>query len=270
MDQNKPTEPSTGDLPPAAASAKPVRLASLRRDPKGWLILLLGLGAPLAFVVAAAGGGIGLWGWQAGLGAIPWILLAALLTLILAIIFIVLDRRKARKTRWPLLGIGIVGTLGFLGFMIPYATAILTLPAIHDITTDMTNPPAFTALAAAREAAPNAVAYPGAETAQQQQAAYPMLQPVTLAAPIEDVSTAVRNLIISRGWELAADNPTSFEATATTRWFGFKDDVAIRLIDTSDGVRIDMRSASRLGKSDLGTNAERIQAFLEDLQNNVQ
>lgn len=141
-----------------------------------------------------------------------------------------------------------------------------TVPPIHDITTDMNNPPAFTALAAAREAAPNAVAYPGADTAQQQQAAYPMLQPLTLTAPIGTVRIATRNLISARGWELAAENPTSFEATATTRWFGFKDDVVIRLTDTSDGVRVDMRSASRLGKSDLGTNAERIQTFLEDLQ----
>ena len=141
-----------------------------------------------------------------------------------------------------------------------------TVPPIHDITTDMNNPPAFTALAAAREAAPNALAYPGADTAQQQQAAYPMLKPIMLTAPIAQIRTAARDLISARGWELAAENPTSFEATATTRWFGFKDDVVIRLTETGDGVRVDMRSASRLGKSDLGTNAERIQTFLDDLQ----
>jgi uncharacterized protein (DUF1499 family) len=90
------------------------------------------------------------------------------------------------------------------------------------------------------------------------------------------VETAARNLITARSWQLAKISPTTLEATAvaleataTTRWFGFKDDVVIRLTDTSDGVRVDMRSASRLGKSDLGTNAERIQDFLEDLQHAV-
>jgi len=144
-----------------------------------------------------------------------------------------------------------------------------TVPPIHDITTDMDNPPAFVALARAREAAPNAVDYPGIETARQQRASYPMLQPLTLAAPMAQVEAAARNLITARSWQLAKISPTTLEATATTRWFGFKDDVVIRLTDTSDGVRVDMRSASRLGKSDLGTNAERIQDFLEDLQHAV-
>ncbi|MEH6355625.1 MAG: DUF1499 domain-containing protein [Marinobacter sp.] len=144
-----------------------------------------------------------------------------------------------------------------------------TVPPIHDITTDMDNPPAFVALARAREAAPNAVDYPGIDTARQQRAAYPMLAPITLTVPIEQVQTATRDLIAARGWQLAEASPTTLEATATTRWFGFKDDVVIRLTDTSNGVLVDMRSASRLGKSDLGTNAERIQDFLEDLQRAV-
>lgn len=141
-----------------------------------------------------------------------------------------------------------------------------SVPPIHDITTDMTNPPAFTLLASAREEAPNAVEYPGAETARQQQAAYPQLKPITLDMPLASAMNAAKATVQNRGWEIAGVTNNTLEATATTPWFGFKDDVAIRMKQTEAGVLVDMRSASRLGKSDLGTNAERIQAFLEDLQ----
>ncbi|SHK61343.1 Protein of unknown function [Marinobacter antarcticus] len=140
-----------------------------------------------------------------------------------------------------------------------------SVPPIHDITTDMENPPAFTALAAAREEAPNEVDYPGAETARQQQAAYPKLKPIIIDMPMASAMAAAKATIQARGWEIAGTTANTIEATATTRWFGFKDDVAIRMTETETGVRVDMRSASRVGKSDLGTNAERIQVFLEDL-----
>lgn len=140
-----------------------------------------------------------------------------------------------------------------------------SVPPIHDITTDMSNPPAFTLLAPARREAPNAVDYPGAETASQQEAAYPQLTSVTLNMPLARAMEVAKAIVQKRGWEIAGVTNTTLEATATTRWFGFKDDVAIRMTQTDTDVLVDMRSASRLGKSDLGTNAERIQAFLEDL-----
>jgi len=140
-----------------------------------------------------------------------------------------------------------------------------SVPPIHDITTDMNNPPAFTVLAAAREEAPNAVDYPGAETARQQKVAYPELKPITLDMPMARAMDAAKATVQARGWELAGTTESTLEATATTRWFGFKDDVVVRMTETQSGVQVDMRSASRVGKSDLGVNAERIQAFLEDL-----
>ena len=140
-----------------------------------------------------------------------------------------------------------------------------SVPPIHDITTDMENPPVFTLLASAREEAPNAVDYPGAETARQQQMAYPYLKPITLNMPMPRAMDAAKATVQARGWEIAGSTGNTLEATATTRWFGFKDDVAIRMTETPNGVQVDMRSASRVGKSDLGINAERIQDFLEDL-----
>lgn len=141
-----------------------------------------------------------------------------------------------------------------------------TVPPIHDITTDTTNPPAFETLAPARKAAPNAVDYPGEATARQQQRAYPQLGPLTLKLPLAQVRALAESTARDQGWEIASVNDHRIEATAATRWFGFKDDVVVRLTETSQGVRVDVRSASRLGKSDLGTNAARIQTYLEALE----
>jgi uncharacterized protein (DUF1499 family) len=144
-----------------------------------------------------------------------------------------------------------------------------TVPPIHDITTDPDDPPAFVALAQARARAPNAVAYPGAETARQQRAAYPEIRPLLLAAPLPRVREVAREVVRASGWELVAATDTTLEATDTTPWFGFKDDVVIRLRQTADGVRVDLRSASRVGRSDVGTNAARIRVYLEALAREV-
>ncbi|MBS9403593.1 DUF1499 domain-containing protein [Halomonas sp. TRM85114] len=145
-----------------------------------------------------------------------------------------------------------------------------SVPPIHDITTDTNDPPAFETLAAAREAAPNAVAYPGEATARQQRESYPDIQSWEIDAPLPHVLEAAEAEAREAGWEIASVTDDTIEATATTTWFGFKDDVVIRLSETSDGVRVDMRSASRLGGSDVGTNAARIRAYLAALAQRVE
>lgn len=144
-----------------------------------------------------------------------------------------------------------------------------SVPPIHDITTDTQDPPVFEALVDARDAAPNAVDYPGEATARQQRDAYPGVRPLFLDAPPADILAAAEAEARDAGWDVAALDDTRLEATATTTWFGFKDDVIIRLSETPDGVRVDMRSASRLGSSDVGTNAARIRAFLTALEARV-
>ncbi len=139
-------------------------------------------------------------------------------------------------------------------------------PVIHDITTDTQNPPAFVALREAREAAPNAVDYPGEATARQQQAAYPQIQPLQVEADATTVLAAVQAEVEAAGWQIADISSDQLEATATTRWFGFEDDVVIRLTELASGTQVDMRSASRLGASDVGTNALRIETFMADLR----
>jgi uncharacterized protein (DUF1499 family) len=240
-----------------------------------WPVLCASL-AVIALIAAstlmAASGPAFRMDWIALGDAFSWLRLGAQLAAVAAILGILTIIVAGLYKRWGTVLTGAVAAvvaIALIAMPVQMKQRAQTVPPIHDITTDMDNPPAFVALAGAREEAPNAVDYPGFETARQQQAAYPMLQPITLTVPMARVQTATRDLIAARDWQLVGASPTTLEATATTRWFGFKDDVVIRLTDTSDGVRVDMRSASRLGKSDLGTNAERIQDFLEDLQSAV-
>ncbi|PCM46144.1 DUF1499 domain-containing protein [Marinobacter sp. ANT_B65] len=175
---------------------------------------------------------------------------------------------SGRSRRWRPAIVGLLVSVAVF-FMIAVPMEMKhkaqTVPPIHDITTDVETPPAFTLLAAARKEAPNEVEYPGAETARLQQAAYPQLKSITLDVSLASAMDSAKALIQARGWELAGATANTLEATATTSWFGFKDDVVIRMTETGSGIQVDMRSASRVGKSDLGANAGRIQAFLDDL-----
>ncbi len=142
-------------------------------------------------------------------------------------------------------------------------------PPIHDITTDTEDPPAFEALADAREAAPNAVDYPGETVARQQREAYPDIQPIDLDMSRDSALSVAEAAALDLGWELVSVTAGRIEATDTTTWFGFKDDVVIRLTETDDGVRVDVRSASRMGRGDVGTNAARIRKYREALERRV-
>ena len=139
-----------------------------------------------------------------------------------------------------------------------------SVPPIHDISTDTGNPPAFSALVAARADAMNPVAYAGDETADAQRSAYPDIQPlvfadVTPARALEAAEAAARKL----GWDpiIVSASDGRLEATDTTFWFGYKDDVVVRVTAEGDGARVDVRSKSRVGQSDLGTNAQRVRDF---------
>lgn len=146
-------------------------------------------------------------------------------------------------------------------------------PPIHDITTDLDNPPAFDKVVALREAdgAQNPPEYAGPETAAQQQAAFPDLETLRLERPRDEVFAAAEAAARSLGWEVVAADAAlgRIEATETTTWFRFRDDVVIRISATGDAVAVDVRSKSRVGMGDMGANAARIRAFLEALQSEL-
>jgi hypothetical protein len=138
------------------------------------------------------------------------------------------------------------------------------VPPIHDITTDTDMPPAFVALAAKRVAAPNGLEYGGAEVAAAQKRAYPDL--VTLYSPLSpDVMFArAEKAARESGWQVADADSSQLriEAVDTTLLYGFKDDIVVRIRSDAGGSRLDVRSASRVGRSDLGANAARIRKYL--------
>jgi uncharacterized protein (DUF1499 family) len=138
---------------------------------------------------------------------------------------------------------------------------------IHDITTDTETPPVFVAILPLRAGAPNTAEYGGPEIAAQQRAGYPDLGPLTLPVPTAQAFTRALTVAREMGWEIVASeaNEGRIEATATTFWFGFKDDVVIRVTPSGSGSRIDVRSVSRVGRSDVGTNAKRITDYLSRL-----
>ena len=155
--------------------------------------------------------------------------------------------------------------IGGITFAIPYQwqRTARTVPRIHDITTDTTDPPTFVAVVPLRAKAPNKLDY-SQDVARQQREGYPDLGPRTLKLPREQAFQRALEAARNAGWEIVAADQSAgrIEATDTTRFFGFKDDVVIRLTPQGDATRVDVRSVSRVGGSDVGTNARRIREYL--------
>lgn len=230
------------------------------------LPLILAMAALFLLLLSGLGVRADLWPFRTGFTLLR---IAAWGGLIAAICAVVLVWPK-REDRRAVLGLVAAAAIGSLVAFVPWRQLqqARALPMIHDISTDLDDPPAFVAIAPLRAGAPNPAAWAGDETAQAQRQAYPAIVPLQLNTTPDTAFARARALIEHRGWTLvAADSATGrLEATATTFWFGFKDDVVLRLRATPDGgTRVDMRSKSRLGKSDVGANARRIAAFLQDL-----
>lgn len=179
-----------------------------------------------------------------------------------------LVRVRSPQARWRCLVALVIAAPAFLG---PWSMKHVAgqVPPIHDISTDLGDPPALRAAARLRGPGAHSVAYPGGKVAEQQRRAYPDIQPVRLEEPagaaFDDALAAARGM----GWRIVARDRDAgrIEAVATTLWWGFKDDVAVRVRSAEGGgSRIDVRSASRVGVSDLGKNAERIRAFEKRLK----
>ena len=187
--------------------------------------------------------------------------IAALILLVLQIIF---------KRKTVTLGSTIMALLlSTIAIAIPLSMLNKgkSVPPIHDISTDLVNPPEFVAIAPLRADAPNPVEYAGVEVATQQRAAYPELQTLNYTQSKSELVEATKQAIDHLGWQLVnidADQGI-VEATDRTMWFGFKDDVIVRITDNGSKRLVDIRSKSRVGGSDLGKNAERIHGFIEEL-----
>lgn len=145
-------------------------------------------------------------------------------------------------------------------------------PLIHDITTDFDNPPLFVKALELRSEQENNTDYDRETLIDIQKNAYPEIAPLSVQMDSEEVFLKAVEIVEHRGWEIVAKDEGFFviEAVVRSSFFGFADDVVIRISKSDEGSRIDMRSSSRVGQGDFSANAKRIQNFLSDLDQATQ
>ncbi|MFK7956372.1 MAG: DUF1499 domain-containing protein [Lysobacterales bacterium] len=231
------------------------------------LTFLLGLLA--AVTLALTGPAYKQGWWDVGMvffKVYPGIVYGAMGALVLGLVALV-ARWRSGKGSIVLALLGMVLAGGAASVPIGIKSKASKLPLIHDITTNTTNPPEYVSIAPLRKDAPNPVSYAGEEIATQQRDAYPDIQTIKIREPVDQVFAAAQSVAAELGWTVhaAVASEGRIEATDTTPWFGFADDVVIRISEGSSVTLVDVRSKSRVGLSDIGANAERIRRFRDGL-----
>jgi uncharacterized protein (DUF1499 family) len=172
------------------------------------------------------------------------------------------ERRRGFVAAFLALVIGVAAAWSPAQWLLQARTA----PRINDVTTDTARPPPLVVTQQMRYGAINPPAYPGESAAVLQRAAYPDIVPIVLTLAPADAFKRVDSVAMAMGWDVVARAPADgrLEAVDTTDWFGFTDDIVVRIrAEGTTGSRIDIRSKSRLGESDFGANARRIREFME-------
>ncbi len=259
-----------------------------------WLTMIaavIALALGLAVVVAGPGTRLGVWDYSAGLSmirtvsapkaifgglSVPPLFAAAAVSLILGAI-----SGLMRNGRAAMLGIFAALFAGAAGMVpIKMKAAFEANPFIHEVTTDFNDPPAI--IAAADLPRKNPADYRGMDkvpndpdglvAADAQRLAFPDIAPILAETNLETAVKTADEIVKAMGMKVLAEGPSGgaagdgwrIEAVATSFWFGFKDDFIVRLTPMDDGrTKIDLRSKSRVGGSDLGANAKRVRAFMK-------
>lgn len=227
----------------------------------------------LAAAIAGFGHRLDWWHFSLGFTILRWASLGALASIVLSLWGALRTRpgkAQERKGFWQAL-LGLAIGLAIIAIPLYWLWVAGSVPPIHDITTDTKNPPTFSALLPLRADAPNPSHYGGPRVAAQQKKAYPAIKPLHLSLSPEQALDEAVAAAQSLGWKVIEvttheDGTRIIESIDTTFWFGFVDDIVTRITPLNHGVKIDVRSVSRVGRSDLGTNARRINAFLETLK----
>jgi len=247
------------------------------------LAAVLAMGVPLWFAAAGQGTKFGFWDYDFGLITMtfeigPMLLFAAVGVGVLALITLGVSRlvfgaaNASGPGGWVAAVCAVLVGAGGLYYANSVRTMASEIPPIHDISTDTVNPPQFTAaLIERRGDDANSVDYASKVDPRSdrplpevQAEAYPEIQPIELSIEADLVYRAALGTARDLGWKVGTESERSmmFEATDTTFWFGFKDDVVVRVTALEEGgTRVDARSVSRVGVSDLGANAARLEAF---------
>ena len=245
------------------SSSRPLSRIAL----SGFLLALL---AGAALLLAGISNRLHWLDFRPALTLFRWAAYGGAAAAVLSLLGAILARPGGTRRGFPLAVLGLVMSLVAVGLPWWWWQKAQQVPFIHDITTDLESPPVFVAVLPLRADAPNSAEYGGPEIAAQQRTGYPELGPLRLQVPPQQAFERALAAARAMGWEIVANEPAEgrIEATATTFWFGFKDDVVVRVTPTDGGSRIDVRSVSRVGRSDVGANAERITTYLARIEEN--
>ena len=250
-------------------------IAPKRTAPAGLLVLFVPKTAVILTIIAAllllsAGVGvrIKLWNYRTGFEILKYGAYFGLAASLAALFSIITTCKGRRFLGVALALVTLVAGVASVAVPLSWKLIAQKLPRINDITTDITNPPRFVAIIPLRKDAPNSAEYGGPAIAVKQLQAYPDIKTLILGLPKEQAFALALDTAHRMGLEIVAAVPSEgrIEATATTFWFGFKDDIVIRITPVGDRSLIDVRSASRVGISDVGTNARRIRAYLNKIE----
>jgi uncharacterized protein (DUF1499 family) len=229
------------------------------------LALVVAVGSLGLLLLAGAGTRMGWWPFRTGLGLLAYAAYGGVAAMVLGVLAIGLGLMFGGRA---LLG-ALALLIGLAAFLPPYMfqRTARSLPPIHDVSTDTEDPPRYVAIVPLRRSAANAIEYGGPDVAAQQHRAYPDIRPARLSEPPPRAFERALAAARAQGWEIVDTAPAEgrIEATDTTRWFGFKDDVVVRVRPEGTGSRVDVRSLSRVGRGDVGKNAARVRAYLHAL-----
>jgi len=229
------------------------------------LALLAGVLSALAELLAGPAYRIGALPLGAAIQTMRWgatVALGAAAVALVALLLSMASRAPARGMAVLALVLGLVVAAPPLHMY----RQLQQLPKIHDISTNTEDPPKFDAVLPLRQGARNPVDYP-ASTATEQHKGYPDIEPLMLPLAPPAAFERAAKAAGAMGWDIVATSPETLrlEATDTTLLFGFKDDVVVRVTPQAQGSVVDVRSLSRVGGSDFGTNAKRVRAYLKRL-----
>ena len=244
-----------------------------------WLALALSVGGAAAALIAAVGSGQGWWHFGSGLGALRYAFYAAAAGGLLALVALTVGRKKGARVIHALVAL-VIG-VGFVAYLASHIATARSVPAIHDVTTNLQDVPQFTRLKVREDNLANIpdnddprlkAMDPETRWKTLHRQGYPDLWPVRVPWSVEETIRRAEAVAKDRGWEIArADREDGIlEATDTTLFFRFKDDIVVRARPypvVKGGTQLDVRSISRVGGSDVGKNAARIRSFIKDLQN---
>jgi len=249
----------------------------------GLTSLLLGLGLGVLTLASAAGIWLGFWDFRRGFSLLgtanqygQWLAWACLL--LAAATLIASQLLKVKNTR-KFVSLAAVGALvAWVAYLIPESFRPgegVNYPPIHDISTNRINPPEFVAIAPLRADAPNTLVYGASnnmtpeQLIEQTDEAYPDLVTQLYSESVNEVFEKALAAVDDLGWELVAQDASAgrIEATDTTFWFRFKDDVVIKIDQQGSETAVDVRSVSRVGTGDVGANAIRMRKLFALLEN---